>query len=478
MSVTAGTSGAVAYSAQNGTSVAPAYPSGIAAGNLLVLTIGMKPSTANGGTVTTPAGWTLVHGYTGQGGYGTTLAADSGNTNLFIFVKEAAGTETGSLTVTVGTNNVCWAVITRYSYDQATGQGWATMQAAQGSRATTPTSPMTITATEVSAGSFSYAAGDMLHWAFCIPTDVTTPSQFSAESITGTGATFGTSVEIAEPDSGTGNDIGGVVGYTPVSGGSGSTSVNWVTTLAGTLTNVRGPLVVLRIREDPFVLNPYDEAPATYVGSSSTPGGPGGEGFVSLPAGSVVDDVAVVWAYGNGLDNPPPGMTVDASGTAYGVAWKRLSAADISAGQVQGFASGASGAPTNDLHVFTNMRDQRPVGFGGGGSGGTQLVVNPTHQATVLVTSANGDALSGVPNLATRAEKVDYTTSGTKTITLTGTQGDWKSVILYGKATGPAVPDAVIWNGTSWVGGVAWDGDSWVTPKVWNGTRWVPVAAP
>ena len=51
--------GAAAYSASGGTTVAPAYPSGILATDVVLLFLGQKPSTANGGTATTPAGWTL-----------------------------------------------------------------------------------------------------------------------------------------------------------------------------------------------------------------------------------------------------------------------------------------------------------------------------------------------------------------------------------------------------------------------------------
>src|SRR3972149_850925 len=73
--------GAFAYSASGGTSVSPAYPTSIAANDLLILTIGMKPSTANGGSVTTPGGWTPITSLTGAGGYGATLGADTGNSN-------------------------------------------------------------------------------------------------------------------------------------------------------------------------------------------------------------------------------------------------------------------------------------------------------------------------------------------------------------------------------------------------------------
>lgn len=76
MAISFGSSGGAAYSSAAGaTSVAPAYPTGIAAGQALVLILGMKPTVADGGAVTTPAGWTLQGSITGAGGYGATLSA-------------------------------------------------------------------------------------------------------------------------------------------------------------------------------------------------------------------------------------------------------------------------------------------------------------------------------------------------------------------------------------------------------------------
>lgn len=237
--------GAAAYSAAAGTTVAPAYPAGISAGDALVMFVGMKPSTANGGTVTTPTGWTLQDSLTAAGGYGTTIGADTGNTNLWCFTKDTVtGSETGTLSVTLGTNNVAWAFMVRVP----DSGGTLSYGSADGQRTTTPTSPMSIALTN-GATATNFQAGDVALWAMCIPTDVTTPSQFSAQSITATGATFGTAVELNEPDSTTGNDIGGYSAYATVTAGSSTTAPTVTSTLAGTLTNVRGPVVLLRVRE-------------------------------------------------------------------------------------------------------------------------------------------------------------------------------------------------------------------------------------
>jgi len=237
--------GAAAYSASGGTTVAPAYPSGILATDAVLLFVGQKPSTANGGTVTTPTGWTLREEITGAGGYGATLGGDTGNTNLRVYSQNTpVGGQTGTQSVTLADNNVSWAFIVRVP----TSGGTLSYGSADGQRTTTPTSPMSIALTN-GASATAFTTGDIAVWAMCIPTDVTTPSQFSSQSITATGATFATAVEINEPDSTTGNDIGGYSAYALVSSGTSSTAPTVAVSLAGTLTNVRGGVGLVRIRE-------------------------------------------------------------------------------------------------------------------------------------------------------------------------------------------------------------------------------------
>lgn len=233
--------GALAYSASAGTSVSPAYPASIVAGELLILTIGMKPSTANGGSVTTPSGWTPITSLTGAGGYGTTLGADTGNTNVFTFYKVAVGGETGTLAVTIAGNGVSWAQMYRLS--AAGGSTW-NVAGATGSDTTGNTTVSIAMSTNPGV-----TANDFILGAMVIPTDVTTPAQFTAEALSQTGVTFGTVTEIGEPDSTTGNDIGGVTFRAPVSSGTGSANPTFTATAAGTVTNVRGPGVFIRVRE-------------------------------------------------------------------------------------------------------------------------------------------------------------------------------------------------------------------------------------
>jgi hypothetical protein len=290
-----GAIGTLAYSAASGTSVAPAYPAGITTRSALIMLVGQKPTTANGGTVTTPSGWTIIGSITGAndgdtGGYTTTLAADTGNTNLFAYAKDTvSGSESGTLTVTVGDNNVAWAAIIRLqSSDDCT---WSFAVA---------------TGKDTSAGSVSIAtgnlavqAGDHLLGAMVVPTDVTTPSQFSAEALSQTGTTFGTVTEIAEPDSTAGNDIGGFIVEAPVSSGSGSGAVTMTATAGGTTTNVRGPGLVLRARAVSLVRELY-VAPSANIAA----GGEATTARLTAPSGKTTADFITGrrWDDENGTD--------------------------------------------------------------------------------------------------------------------------------------------------------------------------------
>ena len=232
--------GTIAYSASAGTTVSPTYPAGIGAADVLVLVLGMKPSVANGGTVTTPAGWTLREEKLAAGGYGATLGADTGNTNLFFYTKDTvSGSESGTLVVTVGSNGVCWATIILV----AAGTGAISYGATDGEDTTAGNVSL------AGAANPGFIAGDVALWALCIPTDVTTPAQFSAHAITATGVTFAAATELGEADTATNNDMGGMIAWASVNSGTSSAAPTFTATSGGTTTNVRGPGVVLRIRE-------------------------------------------------------------------------------------------------------------------------------------------------------------------------------------------------------------------------------------
>lgn len=222
--------------------LAVGFPASVAAGLKAIMLVGQKPSTANSGSVTPPSGWTNRGQLAGAGGYGATLGADTGNTNIYVLELDTltAGTEGGTTVSLVhATTNVLWARIILVSSDSTTFE------------------PLSIvTGSDTTAGSVSVAfgsnpgftAGDLALWAMCIPTDVTTPSQFSTHAISATGATFGTATEIGEFDSATNNDIGGYAAYAAVTAGTASGNPTVTATAGGTTTNVRGPMALVRLR--------------------------------------------------------------------------------------------------------------------------------------------------------------------------------------------------------------------------------------
>lgn len=230
--------GAIAYSTGGGTSVAPPYPADVQAGDVFLLFVGQKPSVANSGTVTTPAGYNPLGSLTGAGGYGTTLGVDTGNCNLFGYAAFAVGTETGTLPVTVGTNNVCWAQLVGVRLGHYDTLAFAGLTSGSDTAAGN---------LSVAVGSQAWAADDLAVWAFCAPTDVNAGAEYSAHQITGSGLGPSGATEIAEAASSNGNDIGGFTAYASILSGSGTVPITFAAIAAASNTNIRGPGLLVRI---------------------------------------------------------------------------------------------------------------------------------------------------------------------------------------------------------------------------------------
>lgn len=231
--------GSVAYSTAGGSTVAPSYPQALTALDGAIMFVGQKPSTANSGSVSTPAGWSALGNLNAAGGYGTTLGVDTGNTNLYCFSLVAAGGESGSVSVSLSTNNVAWAQIIQVR--NGSFESWNLANPANGSDTSAGT------AVSVATQSMSWQAGDFALWAFCEPTAVNAGAQFSAHQISSSGLGFGTATEIAEAATTNGNDIGGFTAWALATSGSGTVSAT-LAAVAATGTNARGPGLVVRIR--------------------------------------------------------------------------------------------------------------------------------------------------------------------------------------------------------------------------------------
>lgn len=233
MSIAFGAAGAVAYGT---TSVAPAYPAGIAAGQLLLVKIGTRPG--NTVTATLPSGgWWRVGESIGT--FGTT-GLDAGPTRAVVFAKIATGSESGTLSITVTSGDACFAYMeswtcaagARFSLELFTGQDSSS-------------------GTGYSAAATAYAGalvtGDFLSALIVKPTDAGSTAAWSAHGFTATGITFSARTEVAEAATANGNDLGGVGFYASVSSGTMSgTSI----TATATLSNASyGPAAIVRIRE-------------------------------------------------------------------------------------------------------------------------------------------------------------------------------------------------------------------------------------
>lgn len=240
--------GTIAYSTAGGTTVNVPYPTGLTANTAIFMFVGQKPNRTDRNTINTPAGWTLIDRIDRVGGYGTTLGADTGNTSLALFRKTTVtGTETGNQAVTLADNDISWGFMVRVSFAAGATVG---VGSADGENTVAPpvNGIFSVTLTN-GAVPTNFQSGDLALWAMCIPTDVQTPAAFSSRSVSATGTTFAAAVELNEPDSAVGNDIGGYSAYALATAGSSTAAPTVSATVTGTLTNNRGPIVLARLRE-------------------------------------------------------------------------------------------------------------------------------------------------------------------------------------------------------------------------------------
>lgn len=253
----------VAYSsagneASGTTSLSVPYPGSIAAGNLLVLIVGNKYPT-NGPA--TPSGWTFVANGRGSGGLGS-AGGDSGSVYNTIFVKEALGTESGNLAVTVSSANTSMARM--FLYTKAAGTTWdyAATNGSDNSAGTT----WSVTG----AANPGITSGDVLIIGTSLNGNRVTGW---TESVSATGATFGTTAERNDSTSSTGDDMGLIVSEHPVTAGTASAApVFTMTGSSGSAnsTSPTGASVMLRIREVvPPPVNCISQATGNWNASST-----------------------------------------------------------------------------------------------------------------------------------------------------------------------------------------------------------------
>lgn len=223
--------GAIGAKSTGGTTTtAVAYPTPVGVADKLILADTGWPSSAG---VNAIGGWTVA-----QLAGGTGISVDSHTTTLALFHKDAAGGETGTVSVgRGGTPTGQLGVMARYT--KSPGSAWAAVVTASGTDNTHGADR------SITTGTVDMTAGDVLSIAVAVDTDdaltITSPT------ITASGITFDT---IQRRTSGVGDVVGedGNIELFDVLVLAGTATVA-VTFGFTTATTQCGPVVIARLRE-------------------------------------------------------------------------------------------------------------------------------------------------------------------------------------------------------------------------------------
>lgn len=266
--VSAGTIGA------GTTSVTPSAPASLANGDGVLIIVDVKPDTA---TVVVPDKWTLTCDVAGGGG--TTGAAVGPTRQVHLFrEKTAAFTVMPTITVTGGSGVAAQA----YRSTKAAGTDWD-VAGATGVYGTAGT----VTNASATLGSDpGITSGDLV---IVGASSMSVTPTWSAQSISATGATFGSITERTEAlETSNGDDVGGMMFTAAVTAGTASTAA----TVGGTASAAtRGTWALTRLRE---VTSPARTAPTIVdtknVASFSTTTSPKTAGTFTAAVGDVLVD--------------------------------------------------------------------------------------------------------------------------------------------------------------------------------------------
>jgi hypothetical protein len=214
------------------TSVTAGTPASLATGDGVLIHVMTKPDTA---TISTPAGWTLISDVAGGGG---TSGNGTGPTRQATFFREKDAGWTTVPAVTVTNGNSTAAVASRWT--KAAGTTWDVA----GATGVYGTAAATTNASTVLGSNPGITSGDMLAVGFSNQDDLPT---WSAQTISATGATFGSITERSDViETTTGNDMGGMLFTAACTAGTASSAA----TVGGTLSAAgRGTAALTRLRE-------------------------------------------------------------------------------------------------------------------------------------------------------------------------------------------------------------------------------------
>lgn len=289
--IATGTAGTV--SSGGTTSISVAYPASPAKGDLILMFVANRP---NANTPDDITGWDKVTTTGGAGSEG----AGTGTVRETLYIKkdadgryEAAGTESGSVTVSCTSGSSMFGRMVKYS--KTTGKQW-NIATATGSDNSAGTSG------SWTAGSDpGLAANDFLVLGVVNSEDT---ARAASEAVSATGCTFGTMTEIQDSGITTGNDLGLVIADFPVSTGPSSAAPVFTLTWSGTNSaNSAGPGIFVRIRQDNQPIQLSASANITASGANTT-------GQLSAPASG---------SFGGGRiqDDENPTDAVDLSTNGY-----------------------------------------------------------------------------------------------------------------------------------------------------------------
>jgi hypothetical protein len=215
------------------TSLAVPHPTGITAGQLLVLFVASKyPENPPA----LPPGWWFVGSASGGAG---AAGVDTGTALASFYIRVADGLETGNLSVSIPSGSSC--VGQMYRYTKAAEHSWV-LGLASGARNVGNSATFSLNA----AGNPSIVLDDVILVGVAINTN---NFSYSAQALTSTGATF-THNERLDGGTANGDQVGAMVSEFAVTAGPGTTDPAFVMTATGSTANApAGPALFLRLRE-------------------------------------------------------------------------------------------------------------------------------------------------------------------------------------------------------------------------------------
>lgn len=281
VSFSAPTFGAIGTGSSGTTSCTPSYPSGITARSALFCVVTGRSNTATTAPAITGGGWTSVADL--EGGTGT-FAADTGTRRVTVFRKDTvAGTESGTITVTLAGNgnNTLRASILRVEIPAGHDLTVTAATGADSSNGTGYSAAMSST--------LALAPSDLL--LVCTAQNLDTGTA-SSRALSASGITFGSITNQRDDAVTNGFDHRHIINSVPVSTGTGTVTTTFSYTISA---NGSGPTAIVRLRMAVTPVALTLSPSANIAGSAATnttqqlSGGTG-----SFAAGKISDDTTGV----------------------------------------------------------------------------------------------------------------------------------------------------------------------------------------